>query len=273
MLGLQSAVEARVMRKTFLGTAVAVTLVLFSLAGTASAGTKTVWLGQQYTPLVQQMSGVADEQINLEDDAAEWQTVTQSADSADILGFTCFSDVTPGDWCYHRIYVGPIVTQQLYGTAPLSTSGTYTPVWTRLQDGTEDPSLGAMAILTLIHESYHNRLQSGDESLVNACALRDFGYWLSSAFHVPATVAKTTYLHSREAYRKRIRLSHHRRVGGRMRTWYTHTWKARYRTVTVPQTVESPNPLYTTLVSDAQTFYNSQPPPYNSGTCTAPPLT
>ena len=258
------------MRKKLLGTSTAVALALLVFAGTAAASTKTVWTSLTYAPLVQGMSGIADEQFVLEDDATEWQTVTGAADAANILGFTCPFDLSVGDPCYHTIFVAPIVTQQLYGTTPLSASATYQPIWTRLQSGTQDPRYGAMAIMTLIHEAYHNRLQSSDESAVNACALRDFGYWLSTDFRIPSTVTTTTYAQSRKAYRKRIRIEHHRRVSGRMRTWYTHKRVTRYRTVMVPQTAETPNPLYVTLVADAQAFYSSQPPPYNSGTCTAP---
>jgi hypothetical protein len=260
------------MRGKLLGAAAGIALALLCFAGTAAAAAKTVWTSQTYAPLVQEMSGVPDEQLDLEDDATDWLAVTQSPDAADILGFTCPFDLTVGDVCYHRIFVAPLVTQQLYGTIPISTSGTYQPIWARLQSGTEDPFDGAMAIMTLIHEAYHNRLQSSDESLVNTCALRDFGYWLSKDFQVPATVTTTTNVQSRQAHRKRTRLRHHRRVHGRMRTWYTHKWVTRYRTVTVPQTAESPNPLYGTLVADAEAFYNSQPPPYNAGTCTAPPV-
>lgn len=261
-----------VMGKKLLGTAAGIMLALLCFAGTASAETKTLRTTQTYAPLVQQMSGVADEQLVLEDDANEWQTVTQSANSADILGFTCAFDVSVGDSCYHRVYVAPIVTQQLYGSVPLSASARYQPIWSRLEDGTQDPYYGAIAILTLIHESYHNRLRSADESLVNTCALRDFGYWLSTAFQVPRTVTTTTYTYSRHAYRKRIRVNHHRRVKGRMRSWHTDKRVIRYHTVTVPQSIDSPNPLYTTLVNDAQSFYASQPPPYNAGTCTAAPV-
>ena len=250
--------------------------VVLAGAGTAAAATKTLWLSATYAPLVQEMSGVANEQLDAEDDATEWQTVTQFATgstaipSTDILGFTCAFDTAIGDWCYHRIYVAPAVTQQLFGAIPLDPSATYEPIWTRLQDGTEDPYYGAMAIMTLIHEAYHNRLYSADESLVNACALRDFGYWLDKDFQVPAAVTSTTYVQQRKAYRKRIRVKHHRRVNGRTRTWYTRKWVTRHRMVSVPLTVTNPNPLYETLVADAQTFYNSQPPPYNAGTCTAP---
>ena len=45
--------------------------------------------------------------------------------------------------------------------------------------------------LTLIHEAYHQRLYSGDESRVNACALRDFGSTIQSQFGVSPTVEET----------------------------------------------------------------------------------
>ena len=84
-------------------------LLVLAGAGTAGAATKTLWLSDTYAPLVQSMSGVADEKLDAEDDATEWAAVTQSVASADILGFTCPFDVTVGDLCYHRVFVAPCI--------------------------------------------------------------------------------------------------------------------------------------------------------------------
>jgi hypothetical protein len=78
----------------------------------------------------------------------------------------------------------------MLGSTPVDPS-TYSPIWTRLKNGTQDPKEAATSILTFIHESYHLRFVSGDEDLVNACSLRDFPYWLSTDFGIQATKTVT----------------------------------------------------------------------------------
>ena len=125
----------------------------------------------------------------------------------------------------------------------------------------------AISIMTFIHENYHLRYVSGDEGLVNACALRDFPYWLSNQFGIQATTTVTvpqTVTRTKRVVRYRwIRVHHHRR--------HVRYYKTIRYTVTVNVQQTQPNPLYQTLVADAHTFYTSdQAPPYNTGTCTEP---
>jgi hypothetical protein len=120
-----------------------------------------------------------------------------------------------------------------------------------------------MAILTLTHEAYHQRLYSGDESRVNACALRDFGSTIQSQFAISPTVEQTVTTPVVSTHR--VRQTAWRIVKGkRVRRYvYRLVSQTTYRN----DTVVSDNPTYTDLVGAAEAFVASQPPPYNSGTC------
>ena len=109
--------------------------------------------------------------------------------------------------------------------------------------------------MTLTHEAYHQRLVSGDEGRVNACALKAFPDVLTHEFGVQPTVTTTRSVPSR--------------VRVRYRTRYHHRWVYRYRWQTTWHTLTNtaPNTAYKEYVADAQDFYSNPPPPYNSGTC------
>lgn len=109
--------------------------------------------------------------------------------------------------------------------------------------------------MTLTHEAYHQRLVSGDEGRVNACALKAFPDVLTRDFGVQPTVTTTRSVPSR--------------VRVRYQTRYHHRWVYRYRWQTTWHTLTNtaPNTAYKEYVADAQDFYSNQPPPYNSGTC------
>jgi hypothetical protein len=279
----------------------------------ARASSKLLWWSNDtYTPIAQTISGVPDLVSLFEDDSGEWTLLTGTDCSPGgecALGFTnpfavpgqvatcngtgCYWYPNSPGACppvggiciavYHRTYFFPGVTQAFFGAIPVPTP-TFQPIWIRLQNGTQDPYQAAIAILTFIHESYHNRLQSGDEQQVNACALQDFPYWLKTAFQIPDTITQTVMVsqpqqqQKRIRYYQRVRVVHHRRdAKGHLVTWYTYRKVVRYKTVTVTVTVQVPeqqtvpNPLYQTLVADAIDFRtNHQPPPYNDGPCTTP---
>ena len=112
-----------------------------------------------------------------EDDYNEWGSFLSGTDPYAVLGFTMVSAPSSSPF-YHQIFLAP-------------------PIWSTLNridsGGIESVSRAdaSMAILTLIHEAYHQRLYSGDESRVNACALRDFGSTIQSQFGVSPTVEET----------------------------------------------------------------------------------
>jgi hypothetical protein len=103
----------------------------------------------------------------------------------------------------------------------------------------------------------------GDESRVNACALRDFGSTIQSQFGVSPTVEQTVT--TPIVTHHRVRQVVWRTVKGkRVRRYvYRPVSQTTYRN----DTVVSNNPTYDELVSSTQTFVASQPPPYNTGTC------
>jgi len=287
-------------------------VVFFATVSSAFASSKALWHSSDvYNPIAADISGVADMNAMFEDDWTEW-TMLSGTDcttgQACAIGFTnpfsssgqvescngsgCYAypthpwDCPPvGGVCisiYHQIYLSPDEAQAFFGTLPI-TAATTQPIWTRLEAGTQDPMQAARAIMVFVHESYHNRLLSADEGYVNACALRDFGYWLSRDFQIPATTTGTVMVpqqqtHSKNvAYYVRVPVRHHRTLkNGKIKTWRTYKKVLRHKTVTTTTTVQVPeqqtvpNPLYQTLVADAQATYQSQPAPYNTGTCTAP---
>jgi hypothetical protein len=231
----------------------------------AAAASNDLWL-TGYDAAAQAISGYPDTHADFEDDWAEWQTFFPAGSCPQcVTGFT-YGFVPPTDPRYHRIYLSPRVTTAMLGAIPAPTS--YSPIWARLETSTQDPMEAAVSIMTFIHENYHLRFVSGDESLVNACALRDFPYWLSSQFGIPATTTLTVpqwVTRTKRVVRYRWRWIHHHR----RRVRYHKT--IRYRVWVNVQHTQA-NPLHQTLVADAQTSYASQPPPYSTGTCTEPAI-
>lgn len=300
--------------QVFLRSGLLALALLFAVATPALASGKALWYSSSaYNPVAADISGVPDMNAMFEDDWSEWQLLTGSECSTGecAIGFTdpfmtpggvqscngtgCYSYITDPTVCppvggvcilvYHQIFLSPDETQAFFGSLPVVPGGAIQPIWDRLQDGTQDPVQAARAILTFIHESYHNRLLSTDEALVNACALRDFGYWLSRDFQIPETTTTTVTVAQQQtqtkqlAYYVRVRVTHHKRLkNGKTRTSYTYKNVRHSKTVTtttttqVPQQQTIPNPLYQALVADAQAFYQSQPAPYNAGTCSAAPV-
>jgi hypothetical protein len=178
----------------------------------------------------------------LEDDPIEWTTMF--ANDLSVLGFVCFADTDPSDWCYHRVFVGPVPTLTFIK-------------WSQGQTPTYWDA--AVAIMTVTHEAIHYQKASGDEGRVNACALQQFPSVIDTYFGFHPTVAKTVAVTKRVWRKKRLRLLRQGRW-----VWVAKRFR-RVVTVHVRQTV--PNPDYVKLVQASQDFYASQPPPYNTGTC------
>jgi hypothetical protein len=221
----------------------------------------------------QQLNGIADDivtasdmNVAVEDDPVEWARLA-GPQSDQVLGFVEF--LAPPSPYYHAILLSPQTYQ-----AWQSWLSSGSPA------GNEYPF--AVAALTLIHESYHWKLMSGDESAVNACAIRDFGYWIAKDFNVPATIPETITQQVPHSViravpttkvvtvKKQVKLNGKwvvRKVRQRVRTYVTKTVTT-YTTQTSQTTAA--NPEYQTLVADAHSFYASQPPPYNAGSCPAP---
>ncbi len=133
--------------------------------------------------------------------------------------------------------------------------------------------------MDLVHESFHWRLMSGDESTVNACALKYLPYYLDSDFNVPATITETTTRQvpvttTRTVPVKHVKITKKRvKVHGKWTIRRVRTTTTVYVTKTTttyqatPVATEVPNPLFQTITADAADFYAHQPPPYNSGIC------
>jgi hypothetical protein len=231
----------------------------------ASTASKMLWRSP-YDAAAQAISGYPDTHADFEDNWTEWQSfLSDPSCPTCVTGFT-YPFVAPTDPLYHQIFLSPEVSTAMLGGIPLPS--TFSPIWARLGNGTQDPMEAAISILTFIHENYHLRFVSGDEGLVNACALRDFPYWLSNQFEIPATNTVTvpqTVTRTKRVVRYRwTRIHHHRR--------HVRYHKTIRYTVTVNVARTQPNQLYQTLVNDAHTVYASQPAPYNTGTCTEPAI-
>lgn len=181
-------------------------------------------------------------QTLLEDDPVEW--AYSFGVDANVLGFVCITVQDPNDFCYHRVFLGPVPTVTFMhwfnGQAP-----TYYDA--------------AVAVMTITHESKHYGLQSADEGRVNACALQAFPSVIDTYFQIHPTITQTVTKKKVVWKKKRVRVRRHGR-------WIWKVKRVKHVvTVQVQQTVQ--NPDYVNLVSAAQQFYASQPPPYNTGTC------
>jgi hypothetical protein len=228
----------------------------------AAAISKELWLSDRLNAIANDVAATTDMQVLVEDDPAEWASFL-GAESPNVLGFTSITEPV----LYHRLLLSPSI-YPVFG-AWLSTGS---PV------GIEYPF--SVSAMTLIHESFHWRLLSSDESAVNACALKYFPYYVERDFGVPATISQTTTQQVPVTTTETVPVSHVKIIKRRVKLkgrWVTHTTRTkvtRYVTRTKTSyetqavTTDVPNPLFQTLVADAGDFYaNGQPPPYNSGVC------
>lgn len=222
-----------------------------------------MWGAATLDVIANDIAGTADMRVYLHDDAAEWaRFFPPEVNSANVLGFV-MPDYAP---MYHVIAIGPL------GFSTFDS-------WLKSGTAVGNEFNFAVAAMTLIHEAFHWRLNSDDESTVNACALKFFPYLLAKDFNIPETVTQTTTEHAAVATQVRIpvvkiKITKRRvkvndkwvvRITRKRVTVYviktTTTYEPRLVTATVP------NPLFQTLVTDAGFFYSHQPPPYNAGTC------
>jgi hypothetical protein len=220
-------------------TATAAALVF---AVTAQASSKQLW----YSARVDQIgSNIAGNNVQVlgEDDWNEWASFLPGDDPRAVLGFT-YPLVDSSSVLYQKIFINPDLWPTLSKAA---LSGAESSGASRY--------MTAVAIMSLTHEAYHQRLTSLDESRVNACALKAFPDVLDREFGVHPTATTTKSVPTRVRVRYRVR-SHNRWV-------YRYRWKTISRTVTST----APNPLFREYVADANDFYTHQPPPYNAGNC------
>lgn len=229
----------------------------------ATATSKQLWLSSTLDAIANDVVGTTDMKTLSEDDPAEWATFfPPDVDSHNVLGFTSLTFAP----LYHVLLLSPYVESAF---AMWFTAGTPT--------GNEYPF--AIAGMTLVHEAFHWRLFSADESLVNACALKYFPYYLAKDMNVPQTVTQTTTQQvpvttttqvpqtRTVVTRKRVKVKGKwtTRTTRKQVTTYVTKTTTTYETQTVTSNV--PNALYNTIVADASDFYSHQPPPYNAGTC------
>jgi hypothetical protein len=195
------------------------------------------------------------------DNDAEWLSLSPVNGRQGIAGFTAIT-ATPSSLLYDA-YTGQFYN--VYHTVWLSPR-TFNAFRNYIADGislTDNAFEVATALMVLDHEAQHWRLFSGDESRVNACALADMPRLLQADFGIPATITQTVSVPI--TYKVKVRYRVRVKVKGR----YVYRYRYRYvnRVRYENQQQQFPNPLYTTILSAARDSYNSQPPPYNSGTC------
>lgn len=221
------------------------------IVGSADAASTTIW---HLNTLDQAASEIAGFPITVaaSDNVAEWNALTGNDpnSSYETAGFT-YTTSNPDFWIYNP-YDG--YEYRAYHTLFLSPS-IYKTFSTDLV--LANPYDAAIALLTLDHESHHQKLHSGDESRVNACALADMPRF--TAKWITPTVAKDVQVPV--SYRTKVR--YRAKVHGR---W---VWRSRYVTKVryITQQRTDANPAYTAVLAAARDIYAHQPPPYNAGTC------
>src|SRR4029453_1503594 len=153
--------------------------VLGAGANVASASSKQL----SYNPRVDQIgSDIAGKSVHVvgEDDWNEWASFLDADDDPSaVLGFT-FPFAAPSSVLYHTIFINPDLWPTLLKAGVNGAEGSGSSRY-----------LTAVAIFSLTHEAYHQRLISGDEGRVNACALKAFPDVLARGFGVQPTVTKT----------------------------------------------------------------------------------
>lgn len=232
---------------------VAAIAVVMSLAivGSANAASKQLWHMPALDQAASEIAGFPVE-VDASDSISEWNALTgDDPNSAyETLGFTyvyanpysvMFNPLDGKRYnSYHHLYLNPSIYATFQGVLAQA-----------------NPYDAAVALLTLDHESHHQKLHSGDESRVNACAIADLPRF-TAKWIVPTTIQNVQVPQS---YRVRVR--YRAMVHGRS------LWRSRYvtrvRYVTQPQTVA--NPAYTAVLDAAHDIYVHLPAPYNAGTC------
>jgi hypothetical protein len=241
----------------------AIVLAAAVIPANAAAATKQLWVSNTLSAIANDVVGTTDMSVLSEDDAGEWATFFPTGTASEnVIGFVSLGYPA----LYHKVFLAPAI----YAAFNL---------WFSTGSPQGNEYAFSEAAMTLIHESFHWRLLSGDESTVNACALKYFPLYLAKDFNVPELVTQTTteevpVTTTTMVPVTRVTLVKHRvTVSG---AWVTRTHRTtvttyKSRTVTSyeshPVTSTVANPLYQTLVADASDFYSRQPPPYNAGVC------
>jgi hypothetical protein len=240
-------------------------IVLFAavIPASAAAASKQIWASDTLSGIANDVAGTTDMSVLSEDDASEWATFfPPGTDTEGVAGFVELQ-YPP---LYHKILLAPFV---------------YAAFDSWFSTGTPQGNEYAFseAAMTLIHESFHWRLFSGDESTVNACALKYFPYYLAKDFNVPETTTQTTIQDVPMTTTTRVPVIHIKVTKRRVKvhgTWVIRTTRSTFTTYTAqtttsyssqPVTTTVANPLFQTLVADVAAVYAHQPPPYNAGTC------
>jgi hypothetical protein len=246
-----------------LASGIVVVLLAAVIPASAAAASKQIWTSDTLNGIANDVAGTTDMSVLSEDDANEWATFFPTGtDAESVLGFVSLQ--TP--FLYHKIVLAPFV---------------YSAFNSWLSAGTQQGNEYAFSVaaMSLIHESFHWRLFSGDESTVNACALKYFPYYLAKDFNVAETTTQTTTQEVPVTTTTTVPLTHVKVTKRRVKmhgTWVIRTTRSSvttYRSETTTSYVSQPvttsvaNPLFQTLVADASDFYTRQPPPYNAGTC------
>src|SRR5262245_42539690 len=153
---------------TGIGMVAALVCAAPAVAGTdPGPASKQLW---HMTALDQAASEIAGfpVEVDASDSIAEWNALTGDDPNSGYrtMGFTYVTTNTSAqmynphdgyyDNAYHHLYLSPSI---------------YATFRTNLAQA--NPTDAAEALLVLDHESQHQRLHSGDESRVNACALAD----------------------------------------------------------------------------------------------------
>jgi hypothetical protein len=171
-----------------------------SLTPTASAATKQLWYTDHINAVASNVAGFPLE-ANMEDNWNEWAAEIAAGGgdpgiAGSVLGFTA-TFASPGDYIwwnygassifiYHRVFLSPRVYGELM---QIERQGIRNAASADLLGTTE-------GLLTLIHESTHQKLHSRDESRVNACAVQAFPDVLTRDYGLPATVTTSHLSHS-----------------------------------------------------------------------------
>jgi hypothetical protein len=233
------------------------------LTPTAGAATKQLWYADHINAVASDVAGFPLE-ADMEDNWSEWvqEFAAGGGDpgiAGNVLGFTA-TFASPGDYIwwnygassvflYHHVFLSPLVYGELM---QIEQQGITNAASANLLGTTE-------GLLTLIHESTHQKLHSRDESRVNACAVQAFPDVLTRDYGLPATVTTTSSV----PQQYRVLVTRRVRVHGR---WVVRKrWVNRTRYLDVATT--SQNPTLTSIVNASQWYRANQPPPYNTGTC------
>ena len=238
----------------------ATVVAFFTLAGPASAANNQLWHVTWLDQTASEIAGFPVEVI-ASDNVTEWNAVVDYHGPYSVLGFTAIDALqstmipNPYDGLWYRLYHTVWVNPEVY--ASLNTIGT-----SGINESSNPYSV-AKALMVLDHEAQHQRLHSGDESRVNACALADLPRLLNTRFNVPSTTTAT--VPSDVTYQAKVKVKYRVKVKSRWVNRYRYKYVDRIRTEYVQQTVA--NPTFTRVMDAARSFVANQPPPYSTGTC------